>query len=210
MDAVPAKQRSRSAGHRQPGEEVEGPLTPPVFDATFRDYQPSDHESLVEMYVRFQPKGAFQGLPPHDERLIREWLDQLLKNASLFFVAVSGDRVVGHAMLCPSKHNTAELAIFLDQDFRNMGIGKRLLLGTLHYARKRLQLSKVWLSVQGANVPALRLFQETGFEPSDRGDPLFWEIRLQRPVNCGECLGNFCDIFGEPLPNSATYFKPTA
>ena len=42
---------------------------------------------LVEMYRGFEPKGAFQGLPPHSEKLICEWLDGLLANHATFFVA---------------------------------------------------------------------------------------------------------------------------
>lgn len=197
--AVPAKTRNGSAGHRQP-ETSEGPLTPPDIEATFREYTPSDHDGLVAMYGGFEPKGAFQGLPPHSERLVRQWLDRLRECGSMFFVACANGRIVGHAMLCPSPKNSAELAIFIHQDFRGLGIGKKLLLGVLNHACKHLQLSKVWLSVQGANFPAMNLFQHAGFEPAGTGDPLRWEITMHRPLSCEPCLGDRCAIFGESLP----------
>ncbi len=198
MNAEATKEKSSSAGRKR----KEGPLTPPVLEVHYREYTPADHEGLLAMYANFEPKGAFQGLPPHKETLIRRWLDGLRESGSIFFVMAEGDRIIGHAMLCPSLKNTAELAIFVHQDFRGIGLGEHLLLGALNYACRRLALSKVWLSVQGSNVSALKLFQRNGFQPASTGDPLCWELMLQRPLNCQPCLGGRCAILGESFPFS--------
>lgn len=207
-EATLGREKSRSAGQGRRAEtegkgirKEQGPLTPPViFRATLREYKAEDHEKLVALYAAFEPKGAYQGLPPHSEALVRKWLDRLQESGSIFFVVEVEGCIAGHSMLCPADHNTAELAIFLHQDYRGLGLGKRLLLGTLNYACKRLQLAKVWLSVQGANIPALTLFKKTGFRPIGREDFWRWEVELQRPLSCEPCLEDHCAIFGTSLP----------
>ena len=168
---------------------------------TVRVFRPDDHEPVIRFFTEFEPKAAFQGLPPRSERLIRRWLDGLAKNASISFVAETGGRVIGHSMLCPaSEKSDVELAIFLHQDFRGLGLGKKLLLGTLNYACKRLQVRRVWLSVQGSNLRALNLFKKVGFKSVDGDELSRWEIELERPLSCEPCLGDRCSVFGESVP----------
>ncbi len=157
------------------------------------------------MYVEFEPKGEYQGLPPRTESQIRKWLTQLREQGFDQFIAEIGNRIVGHAMLCPSQRRTeAELAIFFHQGYRGLGLGKRLLLGVLSFGCKKLALERVWLFVTGSNPVALHLFEEVGFRPGKGGDPLAWEIEMERPSHCAECKATKCVVFGESLPETVT------
>jgi RimJ/RimL family protein N-acetyltransferase len=160
-----------------------------------------DHDRLVAMYEDFEPKGEFQGLPPRTVPQTKKWLIQLCELGFYQFVIEVSDRIVGHAALCPSQRKTeAELAIFLHQDYRRCGLGKKLLLGTLNFGCKNLALTRVWLFVRGSNPAALRLFEEVGFRPGPDGDPLAWEIEMERPSHCAKCKGEKCAVFGEVFP----------
>lgn len=161
----------------------------------------SDFEKLCEMYSSFEPKGEFQGLPPQELPQIRKWLAQMREQGFHQFVVDIDDRIIGHCVLCPSQRRTeGELALFVHQDFRRLGLGTKLLLGTLHFGCKELQLSRVWLFVKGSNHPALRLFEKVGFKPGRGGDPLTWELEMERPSHCVECKGEQCQAFGAILP----------
>lgn len=153
------------------------------------------------MYLAFEPKGAFQGLPPVAEPRLDEWLHELVNDGVENFVCDNGERIIGHTMLCrgPGKHE-AELAIFIHQDWRGFGAGRALLLGTLNYGCKQLELGRVQLSVQGANVLALRLLESVGFRPVMGSKSFAWELSMERPSNCEKCKGELCDAFNVTLP----------
>jgi RimJ/RimL family protein N-acetyltransferase len=174
-----------------------------TVEALLRKTADLDYEHLVAMYEEFEPKGEFQGLPPRSTSQIKKWLTQLGELGFSQFVVEVGGRIVGHSMLCPSQRKTeAELAIFLHQDYRGYGLGKELLLGTLNFGCKRLDLQYVWLFVTGSNPVALRLFEQVGFRPRSDGDPLAWEIEMERPSRCAECKGDKCTVFGEGFPRT--------
>jgi len=85
-----------------------------------------DLSSLLEMYRTFSPKPASQGLPPEDPETCQSWVKTLFR-AGLNALAWRGDRVIGHAVLIPDvKGKSGELAIFVDQYHRNVGIGTEL------------------------------------------------------------------------------------
>ena len=169
--------------------------------AILRAFEESDAEQLFEMYRQFEPKGEFQGLPPRTAPQIKRWLTQLRECGFTQFVIEVEGRIVGHAALCPSQRKTeAELAIFVHQDYRGHGFGKKLLLGTLNFGCKKLELARVWLFVMGSNAPASRLFESVGFQPGRHGDPLAWEIEMERPSHCAKCKGDKCAAFSEAFP----------
>ena len=188
-------------GEHDTGTRNAGSLHQMPVRTVLRAFEESDSEKLFEMYCEFEPKGEFQGLPPRHAPQIKKWLNQLREQRFYQFVIEADDRIVGHAALCPSQRKTeAEVAIFLHQDYRGRGLGKQLLLGTLSFGCKKLELARVWLFVMGSNSAALRLFEEVGFQPGRCGDPLAWEIEMERPSHCAKCKGEKCVIFGEAFP----------
>lgn len=126
---------------------------------------PSDRGALVAMYLSFEPKGAALGLPPRKD--VESWLDRL--SAYPNFVALAEGRVVGHAMLCP-EGDSGEVAAFVHQDYRGLGLGSKLLRELIDEARQR-GLHRVWGVMDPDNVLMLRLAHSLGFLPGkERGE----------------------------------------
>jgi len=122
-----------------------------------RRAQGTDRSALLEMYLAFEPKGASLGLPPQKDP--GPWLESLAEFPN--YVALDGERIVGHCVLCNQGHS-AEVAVFVHQDYRQCGIGKRLLGAAIQEARER-GLRRVWGMTTLDNVPMLRLARSVGF-----------------------------------------------
>lgn len=129
----------------------------------------SNFEQLVEMYDHFEPKRAAQGLPPTGRDRILSWLEHLQKNGENL-VALYKDRVIGHTILCPVSPTRAEFAIFIDQEYRNQGIGTKFTEVTLEFAREK-GYHRVWLSVVVNNLCAIRVYKKLGFRMRDLFGP---------------------------------------
>ncbi len=126
-----------------------------------RAYGPGDFGALVQMYKVFEPKRVAQGLPPPDVPRIAHWLDQL-QQKSQALLAVDGDRVVGHTILCPMPAGSVEFTIFVHQDYREEGLGTALSRLTLSWALC-MGYSQAYLTTELSNFRALRLFRKLGF-----------------------------------------------
>ena len=174
-----------------------------VMEVALYKLPPDDWQRVWVMYLSFEPKAQFQGLPPSRPEQLCEWLHELRRQGADQFALAVGERIIGHSMLCRGpRPNEAELAIFLHQKFRGCGLGRRLLLCTLNYGCKQLGLSRVWLSVQGANPHAVHLFESVGFRPVGGSAPLSLELEMERPLHCEQCLGEACAIYREHPPET--------
>src|SRR5690606_28199983 len=118
---------------------------------TIRPYLPSDRPALAAMYADFEPKRAAQGLPPESPDAQRRWLDRTLARG-IHQVAEHDGRIVGHVMLIPmdaerdGRPDSAELANFVHQSFRNRGLGTALNRAAVKAAADA-GYRRVWLSV---------------------------------------------------------------
>jgi ribosomal protein S18 acetylase RimI-like enzyme len=125
------------------------------------EYSPDNFRGLVEMYKGFVPKGGARGLPPAGVRRIAHWLDQLQYTASSLLV-LDAKRVVAHSILSPTTESGADLAIFVHQDFRCLGIGTKLAILAVSLAAQS-GFTELYLSTQLSNEAALRVFDRAGF-----------------------------------------------
>jgi len=125
-----------------------------------------DLPGLCAMYDGFSPKGRFQGVPPVEQTACREWIGKLAR-CGLGFLALRGDRVIGHLVVIPDPGRMdGEYLIFVDQKERNRGVGTRLTGAALEKARE-LGLQSLWLTVGTYNFPAIALYRKFGFRFSD-------------------------------------------
>jgi len=122
-------------------------------------------EALVEMYLAFDPADRAQGIPPEGESDIREWLDWITGPDAVNLVARHDGTTVGHATLVAGDGGY-ELAIFVLQPYQSAGIGTALLETTLGAAAAD-GIECVWLSVERWNQPAIALYHNLGFEPTE-------------------------------------------
>ncbi len=135
--------------------------------------RPEDRSELLAMYRAFEPKGEALGLPPLREDETVRWLNHLEMYPN--FVVWAGDRIVGHGAIC-ADGDSAEVAVFVHQDYRGRGLGRRLLRELIAEAG-RLGLRRVWGIATPDNVPMLRLAYSCGFIPGEEPG----EFTLQLP-----------------------------
>lgn len=126
-------------------------------------------DELNRMYDAFYPKSISQGLPPSDDMARRQWVQKLLTSGENFLSWAEG-QVVGHcALVTDLDRRDAEYIIFVDQPFRNRGIGTELTKMALGRA-KELGLKTLWLTVEAFNFRAVRLYRGVGFQFVDEGE----------------------------------------
>ncbi len=147
--------------------EFETPFTPVQIrgiaagDFTVRQSDLADFGALVQMYKTFEPKGVAQGLPPRELRRIAHWLARLHEKARAL-VALEGDRVIAHAILCPISEAAVEYTVFVHQNFRRQGIGTALSRLAVEWAREA-GFAELYISTELSNKAALGLYQKAGF-----------------------------------------------
>jgi RimJ/RimL family protein N-acetyltransferase len=164
---------------RQAGRELHGygqkhKMRPERITKTDKSRKPfeigiscaEDFASLLGMYRTFSPKPASQGLPPEDPETCEDWLKTLFR-IGFNALAWRGDGVIGHAVLIPDvRGKSGELAIFVDQNHRNRGIGTELAWFLLERSGQR-GFELVWLTVRVLNFIAIKLYRKVGFEFCD-------------------------------------------
>jgi RimJ/RimL family protein N-acetyltransferase len=127
-----------------------------------RELRAEDRVALERFYDDFDPKRAAQGLPPEGPARVSRWLDNILPEGKHLVVEREG-RMIGHAMLMPTgRDGVKEYAIFLAKDVRGQGVGTQVNRLSVEVART-MDVSRLWLSVEPHNRPALRSYEKAGF-----------------------------------------------
>jgi L-amino acid N-acyltransferase YncA len=151
--------------------------------------KPADREALIAMYQSFEPKGAALGLPPRHN--IERWLDRL--SAYPNFLMFAEGNVVGHAVLCPVS-DSAEAAVFVHQDYRGLGLGRKLLGALLDEARQR-GLHRVWGVLDPCNVAMRRLARSLGFLPGKNPGEFWLEVEHSEHVPAAVAPGDLKEFW---------------
>ena len=132
-------------------------------------YSEECQEALKKMYDNFTPKAITQGLPPANAQARLEWVEYLIETGENF-LAWMGDEVVGHCALIPeTDRSRGEYLIFVDQPYRNRGLGTALTELAIRQAGK-LEMEAVWLTVEALNFKAVKLYRKIGFVFCDSGE----------------------------------------
>ena len=118
------------------------------------------------MYESLSAEAVRWGMPPYTRDRIEKWWLSNLQNL-IPIVALHGDRIVRHAQIFTPAHarrkGTADLAMYLHQDFHNVGLGAAMLPKLLELARRE-GLRRVGLTVVAENARAVRLYEKFGFK----------------------------------------------
>lgn len=125
-------------------------------------------EELVEMYLEFDAEDRAQGIPPSGERNIRKWLTVVMVDPAINVIGRHRRDPIGHTMFVEDTDGSYEVAIFVAKSYRGAGVGTELMRTALGAAQEA-SISRVWLSVERWNTPAIKLYEKLGFEPVDDG-----------------------------------------
>jgi len=144
---------------------------------TISAFRVEDFAALALMYKGFEPKRVAQGLPPTDVPRIAQWLDRL-QQKSIALLAWDGEAVVAHVILCPMPAEAMEYTIFVQQDYRQEGLGTAISRLALDWA-VNLGFERAYLTTELTNIRALRLFRKLGFQTtSSDGDEVEMVMNL--------------------------------
>lgn len=126
-----------------------------------------DRQALKDLFlpVPFEDK-QFMRDDINDPKVIDAWIDHLDYEKVMPIVAVVGNRIVGNATLHfkegPARHR-AEVRIFLAKDFRQRGVGSRMIQGLIELAKRR-GLFMLEVEVVSDQSHITKAFQNMGFE----------------------------------------------
>jgi len=133
-------------------------------EVTARFLTVEDKEKLVEMFASMSDEALKWGMPPYTREVIERWMSNIQNLIPL--VAEHNDRIVGYAWIYkfahPRRRGTSDLAMYLNQDFHNVGLGTAMLNHLLELARRE-SLHRIGLHVIADNRIAVHLYEKFGF-----------------------------------------------
>lgn len=147
---------------------------------TLRPVWEGDADRLVEMYDAFGPTDRAQGIPPAVDHKRRSWIEMLLSEGDNI-VAAGQDGLVGHVAYTPVDAARPELAVFVNPEFHNRGIGTEL---CKHAAAAAVEAGceALELHVERSNRAAVTVYRQIGFEAVDTGFSMHMVLRLDEPI----------------------------
>lgn len=123
---------------------------------------PKRHDEMVQMYLSYEPRNSFNGLPPLNDNVCRKWVQQMIQTG-VNLVAISYDYgMVGHASLLFIDDTTCELFIVVAHQHQQVGIGTELTRCAIRLAYE-LGTTKLWLAVEAGNKVAQHVYRKCGF-----------------------------------------------
>ena len=142
------------------------------------------HQRLVGMYLAYEPRNSFSGLPPTTDESCVQWVQGMIATG-ISLVAVSSDKsVVGHAALFPMDEETCEMLVVVSPKEQRLGIGSELTRCSIQFAHE-LGFEAIRLSVEAGNHVARHVYEKCGFEYLTRG--LLGELDMRLHVRLHWC-----------------------
>ncbi|MFH1731933.1 MAG: GNAT family N-acetyltransferase [Planctomycetota bacterium] len=118
---------------------------------------------LVQMYLDFEPKASFGGLPPTTDDACVKWAEGLMASG-LNLAAMAFDQgVVGHAGLFAIDEKSCEMLIVVSPAYQNTGIGTELVRCSIQVCHE-LGFESIWSCIESANLRARHMCQKCGFQ----------------------------------------------
>ncbi len=126
-----------------------------------------DRQSLMDFFLAVGPDDkSYMRHDVNNPATINSWIDNLDYNKVMPLVAVVNNHFVGCATLHfkegPYRHR-AEVRIYLGKEFRQRGVGSRMLQGMIEIARRR-GLSFIEVEIVSDRANLIKSFHNLGFE----------------------------------------------
>jgi CBS domain-containing protein/GNAT superfamily N-acetyltransferase len=120
-------------------------------------------QRLIEMYLAYQPRSSFQGLPPLKDEACVKWVQYMIANGINLVALSFGEGVAGHVALFPIDNLVCEMLVVVCTQLQNIGIGTELVRCGVQLAHE-LGFEKIRLSVEAHNFRARHVYKKCGFE----------------------------------------------
>lgn len=122
-------------------------------------------QRLIDMYLAFQPRNCFQGLPPIRDAVCVNWVRDMLGTGINVIAVADGaaETIIGHTALFPINPRKCEMLVVVCPGFQNDGIGTELVRSCIDLADE-LGFERIWLPVDATNVRARHVYRKCGFE----------------------------------------------
>lgn len=132
-----------------------------------RRAEPDDCSAIYEM---FRSPKVYEGTLqiPYPSR--EQWRKRISETDSCYsLVAVSGEHVIGMLTIDtfphkPRRRHAGIIGISVTDAWQGKGVGKALMQAGVDLADKWLNLTRLELEVYADNEPAIRLYEQFGFE----------------------------------------------
>lgn len=168
---------SDSTIHRYPHAFISKKCQPIVVTLLDERRRPN----LLDMYLAYQPKPVFSGLPPADNAACAKWVQSMIERA-INLVALSFEEgVVAHEALFPMDEQTCEVLEVVAASMQDCGVGSELARCGVQLAHE-LGFEKVIVSIEPANTRARHVYRKCGFEQALDADPddMVLDLRTHR------------------------------
>jgi L-amino acid N-acyltransferase YncA len=141
-----------------------------------RPLVPDDEQRLMEFYSAVSDEDLrYFRHRVKDPAIIRAWCEELDYSKVLPILALAKDRVVGSASLhfCEGpKRHVAEVRLFLAKDFRNRGLGMKMMRILIDLARKQ-GLGVLMAEIVADETKFIKAFETLGFKSQAKLDDYF-------------------------------------
>ncbi len=124
-------------------------------------------QRLVDMYLAYQPRQSFQGLPPAKDETCVKWVRGMIRDGINIVALSFSEGVVGHAALFPIDKRECEYLVVVSPAFQNTGIGTELTRTAIQLAYE-IGFEAIHLTVKATTVRARRVYKKCGFEVLSR------------------------------------------
>jgi CBS domain-containing protein len=141
---------------------------------------------LLRMYLAYEPRPCFSGLPPAADEACVQWVQHVTSTAANL-VALSFEKgLVGHAALFCVDGQTCELLVVVARPEQRIGIGTELTRCAIQLADE-IGFESIALHVEASNHVARHVYEKAGFEYRTRGltDEVDMSLNLRRHRRLG-------------------------
>jgi len=133
-----------------------------------RTLEDKRREQLIDMYLAFEPRGSFGGLPPIIDAACVDWVMGMIDSAANLISLSFDVGVVGHSALFPINTDECEILVVVSPPQQKIGIGTEMTRSLIQLADE-LGFERIRLSVGAKNHVARHVYRKCGFQYSSRG-----------------------------------------
>ena len=131
-------------------------------EVIIRPLKVGDKDGLFQMFSLMSDEALMWSMAPYTMEVIERWMSNL-KNL-IVLVAEWNNRIVDYAMiykfLHPRRRGVGDLALYVHQDFHNVGLGTAMLKKLLQLAQKE-GMHKIELYVVEDDIVAIHLYKKS-------------------------------------------------